>query len=330
MIDIKTLWKENKHIYTGVAGIVTIIGGTAWGFVRSLKRVPALNENRVAREKIADVVYEDDRNSNAYHNDAHKEKLYATAKKLYWKGVLYTYVPPVAVVLAGCTLCGVSILLANNKIKEAKAAAAAAVAEYALYRARVRKAVGDEEENRIFLGLEKEEVAEVDENGEAVKKEVDVLKDIPNGAFRRVFLPPYCRGAEYNVDINKVFVNAQLTKLKREIIFKKMVTLNDAFEALGFDKTVEGEQFCWYFDPRKKISEQEGDCIDIQYSEAYVPFNGELHKALVLTFTPKGVVSVAKQIELGVLKHEDPEDISDFPGVEEAIESIEWKELKNE
>ena len=126
--------------------------------------------------------------------------------------------------------------------------------EFSDYRDKVIEKYGKEEDYKFRFGDKMENVAETtkDENG----SETTIVKEQPKNnyastTFARCFdetSPAFQKDALYNIDTLKRLQG----QLNDELKAKRVLTLNDAYELLGYEKTQAGFYYGWIYDPRSE------------------------------------------------------------------------------
>lgn len=160
------------------------------------------------------------------------------------------------------------------KVRNAGLAAAATAARKTLkgYRSRVADQLGEEAEERLYFGTKEKEIEEsvVDENGEEklVKKVCDdVVDDIEQSDYVRYFVkgnPHWDRApemCEYAIELQQNRANDILKD-------KGIITLNEVYDLLGFERTEAGMVMGWIYDKYNPFGENK---VEFKYKRVHVP-----------------------------------------------------------
>jgi hypothetical protein len=204
------------------------------------KKAKETNEE-IVEEVDVEVYTEDDMHDDIA--EVNKEAFMEVSKKVLL---------PVALTGAAITL----FVYAHVEEKKHSALLAGALAStqtaFNAYRDRVRTYLGDEKEQQVYQGMRKKKV--VDENGTEVTKEVydNDERQLGLKSIDRCFdesNPNWVDGADWNRDF--LFkVQNELQRLLEDRCEKGfgIVFLNEAYEALGYDKTADGNILGWYYE----------------------------------------------------------------------------------
>lgn len=148
------------------------------------------------------------------------------------------------------------ILYGHHILKNRHAIALAAYStledRFKTYRQRVKKRIGDEEEEMLYTGAEKRIVDVLDEKtGEVKAEEKTVVVDRSANLGQYSFIfdianAPYTYSNKPGQ--NLLFLMVQQDTLNRQLRAKGYVSLNQALESLGMDPVREGQFVGWIYD----------------------------------------------------------------------------------
>lgn len=196
-------------------------------------------------------------------------------KRHYFLFILKSYGP--AVLLMVLSIMGIVGGDWEHRERQIGLAAAYATLKEAddILRNNVREKYGEEELNRLQHGVEKQkiEVTETDENGKEkkIKKTVSVAKQGLNG-YARYFGFGYSPAAEPSFDYNAMFLEQTEQSMNSKLRIQGFLFLNDLWEALGYEKTIEGQFVGWIYD---RNDEDHGDNrINLRIEEIYKERDG--------------------------------------------------------
>lgn len=220
-----------------------------------------------------------------YRKDLAKE--YAKASLTIAK----RYAIPVAL-----EITAVATIISSNKISRKKNAALASSltavqAMYDKYRQNVIDAVGEDEERNIRLGLHKEKVDGVDENGKKKKTEVLIAdKDKKADAFTGLF----CESSKYwqkpyGVNRDTLFIKQSYWNDK--LVLDGYVLVNDIWRDLDMEEccTEIGQHYGWIYNG------EDTNFIDFHIVDVHDPaktafINGN-ERSIYITLTPDGFIT---------------------------------------
>lgn len=276
--------QKNMPVLLTIVGVVGNISGTIWACKRTLNVPDILAENDAELEKIEATEADE------------KAKLKMKRKLLIRTSgkMCKNYAGPAAVIIGANLASGYGMHMQHERTVEAAAVAAGAIQGLREYRDRVRERYGDDIEKEIYYNMKKGEVEETvtDENGKEkkVKKKVNVVDpDATADTFRRYLTrhnQKWWQGGdrlyvEHNIDM----ANDILTKKLQADEFG-VLTINDVYDYLGFEKCREGMTYGWIFDYNNP---ERQNVVNITFEEVYIPGDrGELEKAYALDFNIDG------------------------------------------
>lgn len=175
------------------------------------------------------------------------------------------------------TLSITSILVGNHILKQRNIALAAAYAtidtSYKQYRHRVSERYGEEAEREIRNGVTVKTVKETvtDEDGKTHEEERTVVVSQGTGDFARYFEQGRSKAWEPNHEYNLFFLKLQQRIANDMLRASVFVSLNDVYEMLGFEKTVEGQTVGWVYDPENADRYVNDNYIDFRIQEVTRP-----------------------------------------------------------
>lgn len=252
----------------GVAGSVT---STVLACRATLKLADELPEMKNKLEEVKDMRYIDE-------SERKKDLAYIYTQNTITVAKLYA--PAAIIGVASITALTGSHVAMNRRNAALTAGYAAVSKAYDEYRQRVQEEMGEDKEKQLYLGLRKEKV--VDEDGKKVK----TLVADPNG------LSPYARffdecSTEWTKDpeLNRVFISCQQTWLNQMLQAKGHVFLNEAYDALGLERSSAGAVVGWV------ISEDGDNYIDFgMYDAGNSRFINGIERSILLDFNVDGVI----------------------------------------
>lgn len=229
-----------------IMGTFSVLGGTIYACTKSEELKKVLEEHKERQEEVKNVVVIDD------DGDPKKEKI--EKGKLYVKNyahlsyeLLKIYGVPALLWFGGMGMIFGSHGELRKTNKHLIADGVAAKKLFDEYRERVAKAVGDEVEEKIFMGAQEGmvSVVETDEKtGEekVVKKKADIFYAQPGSIFARNFTEETSDAfdirsfADYYLDCRIEEINKKL-----EVGVSRAYTGLDILRMLGFNENALGE-----------------------------------------------------------------------------------------
>ncbi len=265
------------------AGIISVTAGTVLACKASMKlekTVDAMKEKKDALEAKKEALSieeypkkERGKDSFIFYKDCvkHVVKLYGVPAAMYVGGIGL-------IISSHAVIKGrnAALISAYNSLDAATKA----------YRERVKEAIGEEAEEKIFHPMEDAETVETSEDGKEKKKKVKAFSKedeySPYARFFDEFNPNWERDPQNN-----------LTKLKavQEIATNKLhsrgyLFLNEVYDALGFPKTKEGQLIGWI--------ESKTPYVDFGiydgFRKAQRDFVNGLEPSILLDFNVSGVI----------------------------------------
>jgi len=223
------LQKNRPHLMFG-AGIVCVVGGAVLASRATLKLEKTVDKTRDELEGLK----ENWNGTDSYQSDV---------AYLYGKGTLNVarlYAPAVVVGGVGIALLTKSHIDLTRRNAAVTAAYAALAKAYDDYRNRVREEVGHEKELEFYNAVMPQQ-RELDGNA------IEVESADPNtwSAYARFFdegSPHWTKDPEQN----RLFVQCQQNYLNNLLQTRGHVFLNEAYEALGIERSRPGQVVGWY------------------------------------------------------------------------------------
>lgn len=240
----------------GVASVITACYQTSKGGAK----VIADHKERLAKAK---AVPEDDPNKGRAIAAAYGMTLLSGAR--LYAGPAFIFVASVA-----------SFYAAFNDLKIRNAGLAAVATglrkELKGYRGRVADKIGEEAEEKLYFGTQEKEIEEtvVDENGEEklVKKiSDDVIDDIERSDYVKYFVkgnPLWDRAPE----MCEFALELQENKANDILKDKGIITLNEVYDLLHFERTEAGMVVGWIYDKYEPFGDNK---VKFKYKRVHIP-----------------------------------------------------------
>jgi hypothetical protein len=258
----KLLFKKNSpHIFFGI-GIVGTISSVILASRATLKMSNVLYE---LQDEIEDIKLNSDQVKKDIF-EAYTDKAPTLAK---------AYAPSAIVLTLSIVSLTSSHIELNKRNKALAAAYAVLTKAYSDYRDRVRDKVGSEAELDIYHG------AEISGTGKDVTKIVDPNKMSPYARFFDEASKDWVKDPE----LNRLFVTCQQTYLNHILQVRGHVFLNEAYDALGIERSSAGAIVGWV------ISENSDNYIDfgLYHAQSSRFINGT-ERSIILDFNVDGVI----------------------------------------
>lgn len=168
------------------------------------------------------------------------------------------YAPAVILGAASITSIVASHRILTKRNVALATAYAAANTSFKEYRNRVVERFGKELDRELRYNIKAKEVEEtvVNEDGTetVVKKTVETFDPNSMSVYARCF-DETCMGWERDAEQNRIFLWQQQCWLNDKLKEKGYLTLNDAYEALGFQKTRDGVVVGWVYDEKDPVGD---------------------------------------------------------------------------
>lgn len=254
-----------------------------------------------ATTKLSDILEESKEELEAIHEAPQKEELQGKydedmmrkdlALVYFQTGVKIAKLYAPAVILG--TLSITSIVASNNILRKRNIALAAAYATvdkgFKEYRGRVVERYGEQVDYELSHNVKAKEITEtiIDEKGKekTVTKKVEVADPNVNNDYIKYFTRsnPYW---DDTPDYVELFLRSQQNYANDRLKVDKVLTLNDVYDSLGFQKTKAGMVVGWVFDENN----EDGDnFIEFNVRKVYIPNEyGEEELAYAIDFNVDG------------------------------------------
>lgn len=258
------LKKHSPEILMGL-GIAGTVAGTIAACKATTKLDDILAEHRGNATKIREFSPDDIDEDIEYTEEDRKKDLVITYTKTGLK-VVKLYAP--AMIIMGLSLS--SILASVNIMKKRNLALATAYTAlnktFSDYRERVSAKYGPAAEQEMRYGLEKKKISEetVDENGKKKTVKKDIMVSTLNEDTSIEFSEKTSSHWDSVMDYNWMFIQARQQLANDMLMGQGYLTLNEVLDLLDIDRTVEGFQLGWIFDPK---NENGDNCVDFRAVE---------------------------------------------------------------
>lgn len=177
-------------------------------------------------EDIKKSIYNDEKTRN---KDKLKVYMNATCR------ILKVYAPTLLLY----SLSAGSMLSSTNIMKKRNAALAASYAaiqsQYLAYRDRVKAAIGEEAEAKVFDDIKKKKVKKIDENGNEIEEEIEEY-GLEQDDYIYMFdetMPGWTKNTRYNLDTLIMYED----RLTSQLIRQGFLFMEDVWKLLGVERT---------------------------------------------------------------------------------------------
>lgn len=241
-----TLKKHSPEILIGV-GIVGTIASTVMACKASTKAGEILENTKQELEKVHEVA-----NNPEYANDYTEKDYKKDLTIVYAKtGMEFVklYAPAILLGTASiaCILTGHGVL--RKRFVELSAAYAAVDSSFKQYRGRVIERFGKELDNELKYNIKNNEVEEIvidDEGNETIVK--TTIKTGEPSEYAR-FFDETCTCWDRNAEYNLFFIRQRQAELNDRLKLRGHLFLNEAYDALGMQRSKAGQVVGWVYDP---------------------------------------------------------------------------------
>lgn len=160
---------------------------------------------------------------------------------------------PVVICTASAALVFIPMGIMNKEITTLAAALSTSEGILKDYRGRVRNKLGEEEEFKLFNGIEDVETVEQMTDSKGKERDVKSKKAVgPENFGKNVFVRYFNDSSEYKTyadEFNIYKINALQEYSNHKLRAQGFLLLNDVLEPLGFEKCAEGCIYGWLYDP---------------------------------------------------------------------------------
>lgn len=281
-----TMKKHAPEILLG-AGVAGVIISTVMACVATTKAERTIAEGK---ERLA-VIHNLAEESSDYTESEIKEDI---AKVYLQTGVkvvgLYLSAATLQMMSLGCIFKGHSIL--KNRNLALAGAYQILDASFKSYRERIAERLGEEEERNIRYNIVKKDVESeyTDENGKTKKKKKkqDVVNDesVLTSPFSK-FFDETCEAWQTHPEYNLSFLRAQQNMANDKLRAQGYLFLNDVYDALGIERTSQGQIFGWVYDYEKDDTFVDFGIYNT-YKESNRRFVNGLENVILLDFNVQG------------------------------------------
>ncbi len=254
-----------------------------------------------ATTKLSDILEESKEQIDAIHEAPQKEELKDKydedmmrkdlALVYFQTGIKVAKLYAPAVILG--TLSITSIVASNNILRKRNVALAAAYATvdkgFKEYRERVVERYGEQVDYELTHNIKTKEITEtvVDEKGK--EKQVKKTVEVADPTVTNEYIKYFTRSNPYwddTPDYVELFLRSHQNYANDRLKVDKVLTLNDVYDSLGFQKTKAGMVVGWVFDENN----EDGDnFIEFNVRKVYIPNEyGDEELAYAIDFNVDG------------------------------------------
>lgn len=230
--QVLTIKKNSPHILF-VSGMIGFLGTTILASKATLKAAPIFED---LKEEIQHV---NELHSSKESVEYKKDLVYVCGRG--FKQIGFLYAP--AVIVGGFTI--VSLTGSHITLTKRNAALTSAYAglskAFSAYRSRVKDAVGEDKELKIYRGEETKKVKTSDD------KEIENLID-PNkiSPYARFFSETNINWTK-NPEENRLFIQCQQNYANHLLRSRGHIFLNEVYDMLGIERSSAGQVVGWLF-----------------------------------------------------------------------------------
>lgn len=250
----KVGYKFKKHSpeILAAVGVVGTVGTVVLACKATLKVNDILDEAKETIDKIHDSVEQEKktRDGEVYTQEIATKDLTIAYVQTGWKFVkLYAPAAVLGVASVSCML-GSNVIL-RKRLALATTAYAAMETGFKEYRGRVAERFGKELDRELFYNIKAQEIEETvtdeDGNESVVKSIVPVIDGKPKYSMYSIVFDEGCKYWVKNAEYNKAFILGVQDDLNFRLKQRGIVTLNDAYDMLGIDRTQMGQFAGWVY-----------------------------------------------------------------------------------
>jgi hypothetical protein len=277
--------KKHSPEILAVVGVAGVVVSTVMACKATLKVDEVLNEHNENMAKIKSHEV----NDQYTEEDQKKDKLIQYTHTVVNMTKLYAPAVGLSILSVGC-------LLGSNEIYRRRNAAL--MAAYAAidkgfkeYRQRVVDRFGKEVDQQLRFGTQPGEVEKTvtDDKGKEkkTKEKVDVVTNAGSDYVRYFTRSnPYWENDKFYVEM---FLNQRQAYFNDQLAVKKVLTLNDVYDQLGFHKTKAGMVVGWRYDEDNPSGD---NYIQLDVKKVYLPneHTGEPEEAYAIDFNVDGLI----------------------------------------
>lgn len=252
-----------------VAGVVGTVASTVMACKATTKLSEILEESKEEIDMIHEAPQKEEL-ADKYDEDMMRKDL---ALVYFQTGVKVAKLYAPAAILG--TLSITAMLTSNNILRKRNVALAAAFATvdkgFKEYRGRVVERFGEQVDYELTHNIKTKEIEEivVDEKGKEkkVKKTIEVADPTVTNEYVKYFTRsnPYWDDCQ---DYVELLFNSQQSYANDRLRIEKVLTLNDVYESLGFQKTKAGMVVGWMLDEENENSD---NYVEFRVHKIYIP-----------------------------------------------------------
>lgn len=284
--------KKHSPEILAVAGVVGVVASGVMACKATLKVNAILDESKANTDKIHEAAVNGITQAGEIYTaeDAKKDLMISNVQTTVKVAKLYAP----AVILG--TLSITSMLASNHILRKRNLGLAAAYATvdrgFKEYRGRVIERFGKELDKELKYNIKSQEIEEttVDENGKEkkVKTIVETATVSERSCYSRIF-DETCPNWEKNAEYNNMFLRQTQKFLNQRLQEKGHMFLNEVYEAIGFEKSQQGQIVGWIYDPEDPTCSNYIDFgIDDIHDENKRLFVNGHERSIILDFNPDG------------------------------------------
>jgi len=272
-----------------VAGIIGVVGAGIMACRATLKLPDIMDDMEEKLEEIHDKK-EEIEDAGEDEVDIRRETAVVYGKTAL--KIVRLYAPSVGL---GILSIG-SIVTSNNILRKRNAAITAAYVAldqgFREYRGRVIERFGEEVDKQIKLNIHDEEIEETTVNDKGKEKTVKKNINVADPNAESEYVKYFTRSNPYwlnDPDQLRMFFKSRRNYLNDRLTIGEPVTLNEAYEALGFKRTKAGMVCGWM--PKKNVNADGDGYVDFKIHEVCLPNeDGTYDMAYAIDFNVDGCI----------------------------------------